>query len=207
MRQKFTLVLGGFALLLGFAVAAPAAEKSTSAMPAMTPEQTAMMQKAMPLMTPGVEHVALNPTIGIWNAKVSMWMKPGDKAQVSMGKAANTWVLNRHFVQQIYTGDINGQPFSGIGYTGYDKVRGEYQSIWLDSMGTGMMYSAGAASGPSQSIQESGTFGCPMTGDKNMWMRTVLKIDNNNQYTFSSYSKDPQGKEFKGMEIVYTRSK
>jgi hypothetical protein len=200
-----TITKGLMALVLTAGIAS-AAEKSAPSAPAMSAEQTAMMQKAMPLMTPGAEHRALDPIIGKWNAMVTMWMKPGDKPQQSKGVSDHSWVLNGHFVKQDYKGDMGGQPFEGTGYTGFDKVRNEYQSVWMDSMATGMMVSAGApASGGT--IQQSGTFGCPMTGDKNMWMRTELKIVNNDRFTYASYTKDPQGKEFKGMEIVYTRAK
>ena len=31
-----------------------------------------------------------------------------------------------------------GQPFSGLGMTGYDNTSGQYWSTWSDSMGTGI---------------------------------------------------------------------
>src|SRR4051812_34783781 len=81
-----SLLIGGLA---AFNVTAHAADKSAKTVPAMAPEQAAMMQKAMPYMTPGVEHKALDPMVGKWDAKVTMWMKPGDSPQVSAGKAEN----------------------------------------------------------------------------------------------------------------------
>jgi hypothetical protein len=67
-----------------------------------------------------------------------------------------------------------------------------------------MMLSAGASTG-GKVIQESGTFGCPMTGDKNHYMRSETEVTGPNQYVFRSYGKDAKGQEFKGMEILYTR--
>jgi hypothetical protein len=191
--------------MLGIGLAAvPIAIHAADSSAAMTPEQQAMMQKAEQYMTPGTEHKALEPMVGRWNAKVTMWMKPGDKPQESTGVAEMVWVLNNHFMKQDYHGMMMGKPFEGIGYTGYDKVRGEYQSIWMDNMATGLMYSTGPGGGGV--VKQSGTFGCPMTGDKAMWMRSEMKINSPNQITYTSYGKDASGKEFKGMEIVYTRA-
>jgi hypothetical protein len=206
MRNKFKLVFGCLGVLFVCCQGVPAA-KEKAATTAMPPEQAAMMQKAIPLMTPGVEHQALDPLVGKWNASVSMWMKPGDKPQVSAGSSEMAWALNKHFIKQDYHGDMNGQPFEGIGYTGFDKVRGEYQSVWMDNMMTGMIVSSGGTSQGGKVIQQSGTFGCPMTGEKQMWTRSEMEFVSPDKVVYRSYGKDPQGKEFKGMEIVYTRTK
>jgi hypothetical protein len=58
------------------------------------------------------------------------------------------------------------------------------------------MYSNGT--GSNGVIKESGTFGCPMTGEKAMWMRSELKIASSNKVTYTTYSKDPQAKNLKG---------
>src|SRR3546814_8456449 len=36
-----------------------------------------------------------------------------------------------------------GQPFNGIGFMGYDNVRGKYVASWVDDMSTGLMTSEG----------------------------------------------------------------
>jgi hypothetical protein len=167
----------------------------------------AMMEKMQKYMTPGAEHAMLEPMVGKWNAKVKMWMQPGAKAEESVGSAENSWALNKHFLKQDFKGTWNNQPFEGTGYTGYDKVREEYQSVWLDSMGTGIMYSNGTYDAAKKVINQSGTYSCPMTGDKNMWSRSEVKMSGNDKFSYTSYGKGPDGKEFKSMEIVYTRAK
>jgi hypothetical protein len=203
-RKQF---LGTLALALIVSGAAGAADKMQPAASAMPADPAAMMQKAKPFMTPGAEHQALDPMVGRWNAKVSMWMKPGDMPQVSTGTAEMSWVLDKHFIRQDYTGDMGGQRFAGVGYTGYDKVRGEYQSVWLDNMMTGMMLGTGTSPDSGKTIKQEGTFGCPITQDKHLWFRTETRMDGKDKIVYSSYGKDPQGKEYKGMEIVYTRVK
>jgi len=36
-----------------------------------------------------------------------------------------------------------GMPFEGMGLDGYDNASKEYISIWIDNMGTGIMYMKG----------------------------------------------------------------
>jgi hypothetical protein len=68
-----------------------------------------------------VEHKALEPLVGRWTAKVTMWQKPGDKPQESTGTSEMIWVLDNHFIKQEYHGTMMGKPFEGIGYTGMTK--------------------------------------------------------------------------------------
>src|SRR5689334_1248610 len=103
----------------------------------------AMMQQMMKMGAPNDHHKVLEPIIGKWNVVVKGWMKAGDKAQESTGMAENSWVLGGRFVKQEFKGDWAGQPFEGMGFTGYDNIREEYQSIWMDNMATGIMQTAG----------------------------------------------------------------
>ena len=176
--------------------------------PKMTPEQQAAMDKAMKLGSPSDAHVALQPMVGNWTAKVRYWMKPGDKAQESTGTSVQTSILGGRFIKQDYKGTMmNGQPFEGMGITGYDNIKGEYQTLWIDNMMTGFMLGTGAFDAPSKTIKTAGTFSCPMTGEKNMWYRSEWKVEDNDHQTYSSYGKTPDGKEFKNMVITYTRVK
>jgi hypothetical protein len=204
-RKNVVIWMLGLGLTMSAGNWARAEEKAAAGAPAGV--DPAMMAKAQEYMTPGAEHRWLDGFTGKWTAKVRMWMKPGDQPTTSDGTAENTWALNGHFLKQDFKGTWAGQNFEGTGFTGYDKVRAEYQSLWLDSMGTGMMYTTGTYDAAKKVLNQSGTFGCPMTGEKSMWYRSELKLVNKDKFTYTSYGKDPAGKEFKGMEIVYTRAK
>ncbi len=199
-----TWTIGLAALLIGGTV--HAADKPAST-PAMTPEMVAMQKKAMELGTPGAHHKMLEPTVGKWTAKASFWMKSGDKPMVSEGTSETTWILGGRFLKQDYKGTWEGQPFEGLGIIGYDNMRAEYQSLWLDSMMTGQMIATGTYDAAAKLFKFGGTFSCPMTGEKNRAYRAELKINSNDKHTYVSYDKTPEGKEFKSMEIVYTRAK
>lgn len=188
-----------------FAAAGNAAPKDK--MKKMSPEEQAMMEKAMKLGAPSDAHKALEPFVGKWTNSAKFWMKPGDKAQESTGTNENTWILGGRFLRQDYKGSMNGQPFEGLGITGYDNVRAEYQSIWLDNMMTGIMVANGNYDAAAKSVNTAGEMSCPMTGEKNRWYRSEWKTIDNDKHTYTSYGKGPDGKEFKNMEISFTRAK
>lgn len=188
-------------LLVGSTVGLQAKDK-----PADKKEAEAMMAQMQKYGTPGPEHQILQGLVGKYTATMRMWMAPGAKAQEMMGTSDQELMMDGRYLKQKFHGTWGGQPFEGIGITGYDKVRGEYQSIWFDNMGTGMMVSKGTPKSANV-IEETGTFGCPMTGEKDRWFRFELKVVDANNYTYTSYGKDPAGKEFKEMEILYQRAK
>jgi hypothetical protein len=175
----------------------------------MTPdEQKAMMMQQMQKYgTPGPNHQVLQQAEGRWTHTIRSWMKPGEKPEVSAGTSENRIVLEGRYLEQRAHGDWNGKPFEGLGYTGYDNVRGEFQSVWMDNMATGMMMGSGSYNAATKTVQQSGHFSCPITGDKAMWYRSDWKITDADNQTYSMYAKTPDGKEFKSMEIVYKRVK
>src|SRR5262245_27004121 len=116
---------------LGLSSTARAEDKKMMT-PAPGSPDAMMMEAAQKYMTPGVNHRVLDALVGKFNAKVTMVMKPGDKPQMSEGSSDYVWVMNGHFLKGDYRGTFNNQPFNGTGYWGYDMVRQEYQSVWLD---------------------------------------------------------------------------
>jgi hypothetical protein len=195
----------GLGLAVTFLLAAPVQAADKKAQEAE--EMQAMMAKAKEFGTPGAEHEILKPLEGNWTAASRFWMKPGDKEQKSSGTSSMSWTMGGRFLKQEFKGDWMGQAFEGLGYLGYDKMKKEYVSVWMDNMATGMFQGTGQYDAATKTLTESGNFSCPATGEKDMWFRTEWKIVNNDKNIYSMYMKDPAGKEFKSMEIVYKRAK
>ena len=168
------------------------------------PPMTKMPQEVMQKMTPGEAHKALNHVVGKFNYTMKWWMTSDAKAEDSKGTSVSKWIMNGRFVQQDVKAKMNGQEFQGLGITGYDNVKQEYQSVWLDNMATGMMMATGTKD-EQGTLATSGTFGCPMTGEKDKWFRTELKVISKNEHTYAMYGRTQEGKEFKNMEIHYKR--
>lgn len=173
----------------------------------MSEEMRAQMAKMKEFGTPGPEHAVLKAFEGNWTVKSRSWMKPGDNAQLSEATSSMTWVLDGRFLRQIYKGDWAGQPFEGMGFIGYDKMKKEYVSVWIDSTATGIFQSRGQYDAAKKTIKDSGTFSCPMTDEMDKWFRAEWKIVDKNTLSYSIYFKDEAGKEFKSMELTYKRAK
>ncbi len=197
----------GVGLMVLLAGGLQAAEKKDKAKGKGMEMDPAAMEQMKKYGSPGENHKVLEPFAGKWTHTVRSWMKPGDPPQESLGTSENTWIFGGRFLKQEAHGNWNNQPFQGLGYTGYDNLRGDYQSVWMDNMMTGMMRAAGAYDAGSKTITQSGTFSCPMTGEKEKWFRSEWKVIDNDNHTYTWYDKGPDGKEFKSMEITYTRIK
>ncbi len=164
------------------------------------------MAAAQKMAAPGPNHKRLEGLIGKWTHSVKFWMSPEGKPQESKGTNENRWILGGRFVQADHKGTVMGKPFEGVGISGYDNVRGEYTSLWLDNMNTGTMMATGQYDAATGSIVEQGTYSCPMTNEKSKPYRGVVKVVDANHYTYTSYMKDDKGNEFKSMEISYERA-
>lgn len=156
---------------------------------------------------PGEAHKALDAIAGKFNYTSSFRMDSKGKWITSSGTSESKWILDGRFVEQQFEGKMGDHPFTGIGITGYDTFRKEYQTVWMDSTTTSMFYSAGKGATDFKSFETTGLMSDPMRNDPNRTARTVTKILNANEHVFEMYSKDSAGKEYRCMEIKYKRVK
>jgi len=179
-----------------------AADKSAP----MDPKVAEMMKKHEAAATPGEAHKMLAGSVGKWKTSSQMWDAPGTQPHTSKGTANMKMILGGRWLQQEFKGEVMGKPFEGIGLTGYDNVKGKYESHWYDSMSTGAMVAKGDYEASSKTIKDSGTMSCPFSADKTQDVRSEWQMVDKNKMIFSMYGKGPtDGPEFKMMEIVYTR--
>jgi len=163
----------------------------------------AMMETYKKLSTPGEPHKQLASLAGSWTTKTKQWMEPDKPAMESTGSVEMKTLLDGRFLQQEFSGDMMGQPYSGIGISGYDNLRNRYVSTWIDSMGTGIFMMEGTASADGKTITLKGQHDVP--GGGHMTHRAVWNIVDDNTQTFDMYGTHHGGKEMKMMEITYTR--
>jgi len=207
MRQRWTAAgLAAAAMLFaGLAVAqdkAPekkAPEKKAAAAPM---DEKAVMEAMQKAASPGEAHKKLDAMVGTFDAKVKMWMDPAKPAEESTATSENTWVLGNRWVQTKSEGTFMGQPYSGIGYTGYDNVAKKYVGTWMDTSGTGMMTMKGTMTG--NVMRETATMSDPMSG-KTVVSTMKTTVTDKDHYMIEMWDKMPNGKMAKIMEIDYTR--
>jgi hypothetical protein len=130
--------------------------KTGEAPKAPSPEE--MMKAWTAAATPGEAHKKLEPIVGSFDVKTTSWMAPGKPPEETVGTSESKWVLGNRFVEENVTGTMMGQPFSGVGYTGYDNYKKKYVGAWMDSMGTAWRTGRNMSSGwpPTRWVGESG---------------------------------------------------
>ncbi len=176
-----------------------------------TDEQMAEMMKRMQeYATPGEHHKHLDALVGKWENVVRWWMQPDAPAEESKGTSEIKWIFDGRYLEQ--TADMPPQgpdqpPFKGLGLYAYDNAKKQYVSIWLDNMGTGMMVAWGTCEQGGKVINMSGEYADPMSGQANRKFRTVTRMEDKDKFVYEMFSPGPDGKEFKMMEITYTRAK
>lgn len=197
--MRFTFVpLTCLALAL---LASPVMAKEKKHQKQMDPQ--AMMEVWKQMATPGEPHKLFATLAGSWTTTTKEWMEPGKPLTESTGTAEMKMLLDGRFLYQEFSGNMMGQPFSGVGIDAYDNMTKKYMTAWMDTMGTGIFMMEGTASADGKTITLKGSH--PEPGGGKMTHRAVWKIVDSNTHTFDMYGTHHGGKEMKMMEITYTR--
>jgi len=94
------------------------------------------LMEAMRLAQPGPEHEELATRAGEWTTDVSVRMAPGGPVQTQTATASSKMILGGRFLEVVSDGDFMGQPFESRSILDFDRRRGEYTIIGLDTLGT-----------------------------------------------------------------------
>lgn len=191
------------ACLFLFTVAAISQEKEAKG-PEM--DKDAMMKVWKEIATPGAHHDILTKLAGSWETTSKAWMEPGAPPEETQGTAEFKMVLGGRFLQQEATGEMMGQPFSGMGLTGYDNFKKQYTMLWVDDSGTAMYTAEGTPDATGKIITFKGKSDDWMTGKKDQPVKYVSTIVDNDTQLFEIYGYQ-DGKEMKMMEMTYKRKK
>ena len=168
-------------------------------------EMNEMARQWMETSSPGEGHKALEAFVGTWSGEAEFWMDPAAPSEKSTGTMVSSWVLGGRWVRQDWAGSMMGQPFTGVGYFGYDNVKKKYIGTWMDSMSTGLLVQEGTYDEKTKSFTMIGTMQDPM--GNSIKVRHVAKVESADKNTFEMYHTGPDGKENLAGRIVYTRKK
>jgi hypothetical protein len=170
------------------------------------PTQDETMAAYMKYAQPGEFHKYLEPLVGNWDCSIKMWMNPG-APQESKGTTVSKWILGGRFVQEEASGTMGDMPFHGMGITGYDNTKNEFVAVWIDEMATSFMLTSGKCDSTGKIITMLGSYTDPMANMAQTKFKTITRIIDNNQHVYEMYNTGPDGKEFKSLELTYTRQK
>jgi hypothetical protein len=157
-------------------------------------------------MTPSDVHKMMASWDGKWNATVTMWQSPGATPEISQGTATNSMIMGGRYQQAMFAGNMMGQPFEGRSLLAYDNAKKIFTSTWIDNMGTGIMVIEGPWDESTKSMTLKGMMVDPAAGTgKEVAVKEIFKIVDDKNQLMEMYGNGPDGKEFKMMEIKYSR--
>ena len=165
-------------------------------------DMQAMMEVYKKVGTPGEPHKLLAKLEGSWTTRTRGWLE-GKPAMESTGTCEQKLVLDGRYLQQFYTGDMMGVPFSGINLLGYNNHTKKYESVWIDSMSTAVYFFVGTGSKDGRTITQECSYDDPARGPA-VW-RSVTRVKDDNTLEFEMFITPKGGKEEKMMEMTVSR--
>ena len=184
----------------------PAAEGDPNAVAggdaAMDPAE--MMRRFQAAGRPGKFHAMLEPIVGEFDAVAELQGPEG--VLTSQGRTSNAWALGQRFVRQEYSGDVMGQSFSSLSFTGYDNVAGRFQGVSMDEMSSGMFISAGTATDDGKTITFVGEATDPVTNAPREYKR-ILRIVGDDSHVLEMFEPNERDELVRTTTITYTRRK
>ncbi len=194
-------------IAVAFLVLASASALADEAKPAAKEHSAAekeMMEKYTKAATPGPEHQQMAKMAGKWKLQVVAWMAPGAPPMKSEGTAEFRTILGGRYLEQEVHGSMGDQPFEGRGLEGFDNITKTRFGTWVDSMGTGPMVMKGKCAAGAKTCTMKGKVSDAIAG-KEITVSQTMTIKDDNSFTFEMQGPGPDGKQFKSLEILYTR--
>jgi hypothetical protein len=199
--KRWIMVALAAVIVAGSAAAEDGAENSDPA------AEMAMMQEMMEKYgSPGPEHAYMEPFVGAWTYTTKAWMMPDTDPMSSTGTCEYAWIHGGRFMSHSIKGNMMGMPFTGTGMMGYDRYKNELFSLWMDSMGTGMMVSRGSVSDDGKTFTLIGHYDDYWTGHDNKWTKTVMTVHGPDSHQLEMYVKGEDGEPWRNFVIDYTRA-
>lgn len=153
---------------------------------------------------PGPEHEHLKRAVGKWDVKAKFYM-PGMPPEAT-GTSEFRSILGGRFIVQEYHSVSDAGEFFGHGINGFDRMKGKYVSVWMDSMGTGIYLSEGTADPSGKKFTYMMEGQDPMTRE-NKKSKMVTEEVSDDKMTMKMWEVNKDGSERLEMEITYTRQR
>lgn len=186
------------------------AEDMMGGQPEMSPEEQKMMEMWEAAMTPGEHHKHLEQFVGTWDLTMKWWMSPDmPPSESKVSSVARTVLGGRFLVEDVKgTIDMGGQemPFEGMATMGYDNMKKQYVSTWIDNMNTGVWTEHGTCDGYGKVMTFTGrNFDAQAGGERET--KSVITIVDANTRKMEMFAPGEDGKMWRNAEMIYTRKK
>ena len=171
--------------------------------PAMHEMDPALLEKMMKYAAPGQEHHKFVESAGSYSVACKMFEGPGSAPRKMEGNSESKAILGGRFLQESFKGDMMGMPFEGQLLLGFNNLEQQYFAIWVDTWGTGFSLAQGKAAADG-TVELRGEMRDALTPEGRPF-RHVVKHKDKDHYTVELWDTMPDGKEWKTMEMEYSR--
>ena len=174
----------------------------------LSAEDQKIMEIYKKYASPGESHKFLDYFVGKWESSQKIWMEPGKEPLTGKQEISVESLFEGRFTSaHIKTiGEVMGMTIEGIVITGYDNYKKQFVSITFGTTGTEFFLMYGTLDNTGKIRTDTGYADDVVTGER-IKLKGVTTLINNDTYTYEMFQTDPQGNEFKYMEITYTRKK
>ena len=188
------------------AYAAEKAQAKAAAHPAGESMVREVLERGRPSAAQNIGILA--PLTGTWDFTATVRAAPGAEPERTAGTTTNEMILDDRFLSSTVLGNlsIGGHEalFNGRGLLGYDNAKKSFTSVWVDTLGTGMMVGSGKYDEKEKVLKETGRFTDPLDGVEKGF-RSELWFTDAEHYKRVIFTTDKSGKESKLMEFEYSR--
>lgn len=168
------------------------------------PTEAEMMAAWQGAMAVGPEHMALAARAGTWASTTTYPAQPGsDEMITEQGTVERTATLEGRVLEEQLAGMMMGQPYTGVGRTGYDNVTDRYWTTWTDTMSTGLIVMHGSYDDITSTYTYEGSTVDPLLGEVPMRIQQV--IEGPDRESMRLFMEFPGQGMIQVMEVVYER--
>ena len=157
-------------------------------------------------MSPGEGQKRLEPMIGSFDVTVLVWLDPGKPPLEYKGSSVNNWTLGGRYVQTMLVTAMDGEPFEGIGYYGFDNTSKTYEAAWMDNGSTAISLYRGVMDKAGRTAVLNSTE-ATAAGSKPVKVQMRVSIAEGGDHVTQLWGAPTGGKAFKMMELRSVRSK
>lgn len=179
-------------------------EKETPSAAEDQAASTELMKKWLEFAAPGAHHKKLEPLVGKWDYRQTLWMGPDSPPTENSGTTEVRWIMGQRFVQIQSTGKFLDKDFQSMWLLGFDNLKKKYVSCYIDNLGSGLYPAEGGAGPGDRGIILVGRMDDWFTGEHDRGFTYAIRSLSEDKWTFKMTDLTSGAK---AMEVVYTRRK
>ncbi len=174
----------------------------------LSAEDQKIMEIYKKYASPGESHKFLDYFVGKWESSQKIWMEAGKEPLIRNQEISVESLFGGRFTKAHIKikEEILGMSIEALVITGYDNYKKQFVSVTFGTSGTDFVLMYGTLDNTGKIRTDTGYVDDVVTGER-IKLKGVTTLIDNDTYTYEMFQTDPQGNEFKYMEITYNRKK